>query len=54
MAPQCLFDFIIREVSNTNIALEYSPLEAISKKLGGKKTQFNYFNRSYIQSFDNI
>ena len=48
-----LFDFITREVSNTNTALEYSPLEATGKGLGEKEAHFNYFDGSCIQGFGN-
>ena len=37
MVPWCLFDFTIREVSNTNIALRHLLLEAIAKNLKKKK-----------------
>ena len=51
--PWCLFNTIIKEVGNTNIALEHLPLEATSKKLGEKEVQFNYFDGSYIWDFGN-
>ena len=41
-------DFIMREVDSINIALKHSLLEVIGKKLGKKKAQFNYFDKSYI------
>ena len=53
MAHWCLFDSTIREVGNTNITLGHLPLEAIGKRFGEEEAQFNYFNRSCIQSFSN-
>ena len=50
----CLFNFTIREVDSTNIALGHSPSKATSKKLDEEKVQFDCFNRSYIQGFNNI
>ena len=54
MAPWYLFDLITKEVSSTNIALEYLPLEVIGKKLDEEKVHFNYFDKSYIQDFGNV
>ena len=45
MAFLCLFDSIIREVNNINIALKHLLLEIISKIFDEKKTLFDYFNR---------
>ena len=33
-------------MSNNNIFLKYSLLEAINKRLNKEKTLFNYFNKS--------
>ena len=46
MALWYLFNSIIKDVDNTNIALGHLSLKAISKKLDKKKTLFNYFNKS--------
>ena len=43
----------MREVGNTNVTLEYLPLEAIDKKLGKEEAQFDCFDRSYIWGFGN-
>ena len=53
IAPWYLFDFITREVNNTNIALEHSSLEATGKRLDKKEAQFDCFNKFYIQGFGN-
>ena len=53
MAPWYLFDSIIREVGNTNIALGHSPLKATGKEFCEEEAQFDYFNESCIQSFGN-
>ena len=54
MISCCLFGSTIRKVSNTNIALKYLSLEVTSKRFGKEEAQFNYFDRFYIQGFDNI
>ena len=54
MAPQYLFDFIIRKVDSTNIALRYLSLKAIDKKFSEEKAQFDCFNRFCIWDFINI
>ena len=43
-----LFNFIIKEVSNTNITLGHLLLKATSERLGEKKAHVNFFDRSCI------
>ena len=47
-ASWCLFNSTIREVGNTTVTLEHSPLEATSKRLSKEEVQFDYFDGSYI------
>lgn len=48
-----LFDSIIKEVSSTNIILEYLLLNTIGKRLDKKKILFNYLDRILIQNLGN-
>ena len=53
-APWCLFDFTIKEVGSTDVALRHLPSEATGKKLGEEEAQINCFDKSYIRGFGNI
>ena len=48
-----MFDFITREIDNTNVALGHLLWKAIGKKLGEEEAQFDYFDGSCIQGFGN-
>ena len=54
MAPWYLFDSIIREVGSTNVALEYSLLEANGEGLDEEETQFKCFDRFCIWGLGNV
>ena len=54
MALWYLFDFTIKEVDSINIALGHSPLEVTGKRLDKEEAQFDCFDRSCIQAFDNV
>ena len=54
MAPWYLFDFTIKKVNNTDIALRYLLLEATGKKLDEEEAQFDYFDGSCIWGFGNV
>ena len=53
MAPWYLFNSTTKEISNIDIALGHSSLDAIDKKLDKKEAQFNCFDGFCIRGFDN-
>ena len=52
-APWYLFNFSIKEVNCTDVALGYSLLEATSKGLSKKKALLNCWDGFWIQGFGN-
>ena len=54
MAFWCLFNSTKEEAGSTNIALEYLPLEATSKRFSKEKVHFDCFDGSSIRGFSNI
>ena len=45
-----MFNSIIRDVGNINIAFKYLPSEATGKELGDKKLLFDCFDKSWIET----
>ena len=54
MAFWYLFNSTTRKVDSTNIALKHLLSKATGKRLGEEEVQFDCFNRSCIQAFDNV